>query len=241
MTIRRRHVVYAVLAAPPAAVLVAWLGIFNVGAASGHWAITDWFLHFAMRSSVRTAALGEPNPPLPRSALRPAAGHYDRACAVCHGAPGQPRSPTVLQMLPRPPDLAPRVDTWTDTELHRIVMHGVRFTGMPAWPAQARRDEGWMMVALLRAMPSLAPADYDALLAAPQGALPDDCSNCHGPDGRSGGPYVPRLAGQNAAYLLASLDAYATGRRASGIMRQAVTDVGPEKRAELHHGRGEAG
>ena len=233
MKITARHVLYAILAAPVAAVLVAWLGILGVGAASGHWAITDWFLHFTMRSSVRTAALGREAPPLPRDALRPAAGHYARACAVCHGAPGVRPSPAALQMLPAPPDLATRVDDWTDAELHHIVMHGVRFTGMPAWPAPSRGDEGWMMVAFLRALPDLAPEDYADLLRAPDGPLPADCSGCHGEDGRGGRPHVPILAGQTAAYLEASLLAYANGRRASGIMQQAVAHFPPELRGEI--------
>ena len=33
---------------------VAWLGIINIGASSGHWAITDKFLHWTMRNAVRT-------------------------------------------------------------------------------------------------------------------------------------------------------------------------------------------
>src|SRR5690606_21090361 len=33
---------------------VAWSGIINIGASTGHWVITDRFLHWAMRNSVRT-------------------------------------------------------------------------------------------------------------------------------------------------------------------------------------------
>jgi cytochrome c553 len=233
MKITGRRLLLASVAAPAVAVLVAWSGLIGVGAASGHWAVTDWFLHFVMRSSVRTAVLGDEAPPLPTDALRPAAGHYARGCAMCHGAPGVPSSPAVLSMLPVPPDLAERVSEWTDAELHRIVMRGVRFTGMPAWPDVARDDEGWMMVAFLRALPDLSPEDYAALVGGPDGTLPVACSGCHGPDGRGGGPHVPILAGQRQPYLAASLDAYAGHRRASGIMRQAVTGLDAETRASL--------
>jgi cytochrome c553 len=234
MRLRLRHLLLALVAGPPLALFVAWLGLFNVGASSGHWGVTDWFLHFVMRASVRTWSIGVPVPdPLPQEALRPAAGHYASGCALCHGAPGQPRAPAVLAMLPPPPELAARMDDWRDAELHRIVLHGVRYTGMPAWPAPAREDEVWMMVAFLRALPGLAAADYAALTTGPPGTLPAGCSGCHGPDGRDGGPYVPRLAGQSEAYLRASLDAYAAGRRASGLMQQAVTGLAPADRAEL--------
>src|SRR5690606_17867143 len=36
--------------------LVAWSGVVNIGASTGHAAITDWFLHWAMRNTVRTYA-----------------------------------------------------------------------------------------------------------------------------------------------------------------------------------------
>ena len=69
MRIGRKHLLYGVIAAPFAALFGAWVGIFNVAASTGHWEITDWFLHFAMRSSVRTYALAAPPPPvLSRSA-----------------------------------------------------------------------------------------------------------------------------------------------------------------------------
>ena len=109
-----------------------------------------------MRSAIRTYALAVDAPDaLPKDALIPAAGHYAEGCAFCHGAPGVPRNPAVLAMLPVPPELSPTVDDWTDAQLFRIVKHGIRFTGMPAWPTQARDDEVWMMVAFLRALPEL--------------------------------------------------------------------------------------
>ena len=83
-------------ALPFVTVLAAWIGFFNVGASTGHWAVTEWFLHFAMRSAVRTYSLAVEVPErLPAYAIQPAAGHYARGCAFCLGAPGQARSSTV--------------------------------------------------------------------------------------------------------------------------------------------------
>jgi len=36
------------------AMLFAWSGAVQISASSGHWRITDWFLHWVMRNSVRT-------------------------------------------------------------------------------------------------------------------------------------------------------------------------------------------
>lgn len=231
-----KRVAIALAVLPVAALFVAWLGFFNVGAASGHWKITEWFLHFAMRSAVRTYALpiATPDGP-PPVGVRPAAGHYAAGCAMCHGAPGAPRGATVRAMLPAPPALtAAALADWSDAELFRIVKHGLRFTGMPAWPAQARDDEVWAMVAFLRRLPELAPRDYRSLA---YGEAPPDsagdvanrfegtlagCARCHGRDGTGGGETVPVIAGQRPAYLAASLAAYAEGRRASGIMQLAA-------------------
>jgi mono/diheme cytochrome c family protein len=151
MHVNWKHLAIGLDVLPLVVVLGAWIGFLNVGASSGHWKITDWFLHFAMRSSVRTYALAVDVPAeLPREAAQPAAGHFARGCAICHGAPGEPRSPAALRMLPQPPDLADVVGEWNNAQLFRIVKHGVRFTGMPAWPMQDRDDEVWAMVAFLR-------------------------------------------------------------------------------------------
>jgi hypothetical protein len=59
------------------AMAFAWSGILNIGASSGHWAITDWFLHWSMRNTVRTyAALTVKEPATDASGLISAAGHY---------------------------------------------------------------------------------------------------------------------------------------------------------------------
>ena len=43
---------------PSAALSLAWSGVYNVAASSGHWPPVKWFLAFGMHSSVRTHAIG---------------------------------------------------------------------------------------------------------------------------------------------------------------------------------------
>ncbi|SFU21282.1 c-type cytochrome [Mesorhizobium sp. YR577] len=239
MFVRWWHMVLVLVVAPLAVILFAWIGFFNVGASTGHWKITEWFLHFAMQSAVRTYALSVEVPDeLPRAGVQPAAAHFATGCAICHGAPGELRSPVVKRMLPQPPDLTTVVDKWSDAELFRIVKHGVRFTGMPAWPNQARDDEIWAMVAFLRELPSLDPQQYRELAHGSTG-LPStqhegfervlaDCVRCHETNGAGRSALTPIIAGQSEAYLLESLRAYAEGRRASGFMAQAAANVDPD-------------
>jgi cytochrome c553 len=52
------------------------------------------------------------------------------------------------------------------------------------------------------------------------------CARCHGAEDQ--GPvsrYVPLLHGQRADYLLGSMQAYAAGRRGSGIMQPVASDL----------------
>ena len=155
---QRRWLQIAALLAVLAAggLLVAASGIVPIKASSGHWAITAWFLHFSMRRSVATHTLGLQAPALdaPRLVLK-GAGHYETGCRPCHGSPDLPHPRIAQHMTPHPPYLPPRISAWEPDELFYIVKHGVKFTGMPAWPAQQRDDEVWAMVAFLRTLPDL--------------------------------------------------------------------------------------
>jgi cytochrome c553 len=231
-----RRAALAVAGVAAAGLLYAWSGLFNVAATGGHWAITEWGLHWVMENSVRTRSLlVEAPPPLDDPALLArGAGHYATGCAPCHGAPGEARNPVVAQSLPPPPDFSRGIAEWTPKEFFRIVQHGVRYSGMPAWIAPKRRDEVWAMVALLDRIETLPAEDYRRLahgaeappapglaaLAAPAGEPLADCARCHNRDGLGrDGDAFPVIAGQNEAYLLQALRAYAEGSRHSGIMQ----------------------
>ncbi|WCT72237.1 c-type cytochrome [Sphingomonas naphthae] len=230
MTIRLtwKRIGATLLALALAGLAFTWSGLFNVAASTGHWAVTDWALHWVMRNSVRThAALTAPADPRSDEGLVSAAGHFANACAVCHGAPGVRPSPAMQAATPPAPDLAINARQWSDKQLFWIIRHGVKYTGMPAWPAD-RPDEVRRMVAFVRRLPSMSPAEYRALTR--QGPTPNpalaSCAGCHGSDGRGRGqPDIPVLGGQQPAYLLATLRGYATGTRHSAVMRTAVAPL----------------
>ncbi|NJC33932.1 cytochrome c553 [Sphingomonas jejuensis] len=246
MTIRVtwRRALVALLTLAAAGMLFAWSGIFNVAASSGHWAITDWFLHWTMRNSVRTHTLLEGvESPRDPSGLISAAGHFEQSCAVCHGAPGQKASPVTRSATPPAPDLTETVPTWTDAQLFWILKHGVKYTGMPAWPTLERKDEVRRMVGFIRLLPEMSVTEYRALVAHDgQGGLPTvpearglvACVGCHGADGRGRGQGdIPILGGQRADYLEASLVRYANLRRESGVMAAAAAPLDPDERRWL--------
>jgi cytochrome c553 len=207
-------------------------GIVPIKASSGHWAVTAWLLDFAKRRSVATHSLGVKPPPLEdRRLLLIGAGHYEGGCRPCHGAPGVRPPRIATRMTPPSPALGGRVTRYEDAELFQIVRHGIKFTGMPAWPAEKRDDEVWAVVAFLRALPKLDRPAYDQLVQDPgveAGGAPSvvarRCARCHGHDGLGRGAF-PRLAGQRVGYLTATLRAYARGYRYSGIMGPIAAEL----------------
>lgn len=232
LKITRRRLTVAFLALVGIGLLFAWSGLFPIAASSGHWPITDWFLHWTMQNSARTySALESPDNPRDDNGLVSAAGHFHQSCAVCHGAPGKKPSPSMQAATPHAPDLSRTVSSYSDRELFWIVNHGVKYTGMPAWPTQERPDEVRRMVGFLRRLPNMEPAEYRRLVEAPAGLISQmatgdpvsSCAGCHGHDGLGRGQDdIPILAGQKAVYLYASLRRYASGKRKSGPMNVAA-------------------
>nr|WP_314466616.1 c-type cytochrome [uncultured Novosphingobium sp.] len=221
----------------------AWSGLFPIAASSGHWAITDWFLHWTMQNSARTySAFQTPERVRDDRALVSAAGHFRQSCAVCHGAPGMPPSPVMQSATPPAPDLARVVGEYGDRELFWIVRHGVKFTGMPAWPAGDRPDEVRRMVGFLRRLPNMTPAEYEALTAPVPGSNAPlaGCTGCHGTDGLGRGQAdIPVIAGQKESYLLAALRDFASGKRHGAVMQVAASGLSDAemRQAARHYAR----
>jgi cytochrome c553/cytochrome c5 len=225
-------------------------GVVPIKASSGHWRITAALLDFAKRRSVATHSLAiEPSRDLDDEAsILLGATHYESGCNPCHGGPGAGVPPVMAAMTPVPPGLMERLSRYDAEELFTIVKHGIKFTGMPAWPVQLRDDEVWAVVSFLRRMPALDATSYRQLAygenqglnanavnlpaidgsPAPQAARAV-CSRCHGVDGTGRGPGAfPSLAGQRAEYLYGSLRAFADRGRHSGIMSGVVANLGDE-------------
>lgn len=233
---------------------IAASGIIPMKASSGHWAVTRWILQFSKNRSIDTHSLGLEIPPLDEPGLvLKGAGHYAIGCFPCHGSP-EIKHPRIAQaMLPSPPYLWPESVKREPEELFYIIKHGLKFTGMPAWPVKQRDDEVWAVVAFLRKYPDIDAAEYHRLvngdvsadkevepltgLLEPQ-KLPkrilENCARCHGIDGRGRGlGAFPKLAGQNSDYLFSSFEAYARGERHSGIMGPVAAGLNSEEIRKL--------
>ncbi len=222
--------------------------MYDVADSGGHWTIFEWFLRFALSSSVRTHSWGLTAPPLSDPGLvRRGAGHFASGCGPCHGTPHGPAGPIVAQLLPRPPPLAPQIPDWSREELFFIVKHGLKYTGMPGWVSPERDDEVWAMVAFLAKLPGMTEGEFNRLAFGEVRDLTRDaaelvrfgpyesaiaaCARCHGLDGSgSADGAFPKIGGQSEAYLVQALDAYADDRRPSGIMQPAAAALNGDER-----------
>ncbi|WP_128293775.1 c-type cytochrome [Afifella aestuarii] len=155
----------AVVAVAVVAVVVLVSGIINLAASIPHpegWAN---LLHFGMKRAVAFHAgdLKEPDDFDADWRVAQGAAHYGHVCVSCHGAPELGQNAVVLKMRPRPQYLVESVDQLSNKELAWIVLHGVKYTAMPAWTDADREDEAWSMAAFLRKLPEMDYATYSDL------------------------------------------------------------------------------
>lgn len=225
--------------------LFVWSGIYNVSAARDHFDVTTWILeHMRDRSVATHSAFVEVPPLADDNMIRLGGAHYEGVCSPCHARPGTKINVVVSRMLPSPPSLVETLRDNTAEEVFWIVKHGLKYTGMPAFPTLKRDDEVAAITAFLMDLAKGDPRQRYAATAgldrvpggsgaaaagsqvpgADRSAL-TQCVRCHDDRGTAThADRIPRLAGQPVEYLRRSLAEYAAGTRASGIM-QPVADA----------------
>ena len=154
----------AVLAAQAAvAALVLWSGVVDVSASPK--GLPDRILAYASTRSIAHHAKDVRNPLAnDPAALRAGLEHYRAMCLECHGGPGVEAEEVAAGLHPPPPDLASKaVQSFTDGMLYDTVARGIGSTGMPAFGRTHQPNEIWSIVAFVRHLPALTPAEKAAL------------------------------------------------------------------------------
>jgi mono/diheme cytochrome c family protein len=143
-------------------------GLFNVAASVPPSTLESRVARFALDRSVARRAPETRNPLKPEpDLLRDGREHYKHMCVTCHGAPGVDASEVGEGLNPPAPDLTlARVQKRTDGELFWIVQNGIRMSGMPAFGPTHKDREVWAIVAFLRHLPELTPAEEKDLAPA---------------------------------------------------------------------------
>jgi mono/diheme cytochrome c family protein len=156
------------LGAALAAAVFMILAFGDVAASGEHRASTLRVMETGLHQSVRRHARGIDAPRLDDEALLGrGVALYREHCVQCHGAPGVAPASFAQGMRPLPANLAQAAREWTPAELFRIVKHGLKWTGMPAWKFRLPDEDIWAIVALLQRLPAYTPQAYRALEAPP--------------------------------------------------------------------------
>ncbi|WP_346797477.1 c-type cytochrome [Halomonas sp. Bachu 37] len=145
-----------------AAMFVLW-GVYNVSALQQHTEPVYSILNTALDRSISQRAEEIETPPLDDPAMaEQGLVYYRDKCVQCHGAPGVSRGDVGKGMTPVPPNLAHTADNRTPAEIFWAIKHGIKMTGMPSWQFIYTDEEIWEIVAFMRQMPRLSPAEYQA-------------------------------------------------------------------------------
>ncbi len=153
-------------------------GWYDVSATDQHLGPTYWLLETGMRESLERQARRVKEPPLDDPALiARGLAHFRAHCVQCHGAPGVAPSAFALGLTPLPENLVHVARIRRPAEIFQAVKYGLKMTGMPAWEFRLPDDDLWAVVAFVRQLPTLSPAQYAELpaLAPPtvlRGGLP---------------------------------------------------------------------
>jgi mono/diheme cytochrome c family protein len=148
-----------------AGALFVYFGAYDVAADVPHTRLVYWLLDTARDRSVAVRAEDVHVPPSLGEPLRISAGAglYNEMCSSCHLAPGMAKTEISQGLYPaapelsRGPDLTPGEEFW-------IIKHGIKMSGMAAWGKTHNDTLIWDMVAFLRKLPGLSPAQYLALV-----------------------------------------------------------------------------
>ncbi len=118
--------------------------------------------HFAMAAvdaSTERHASDAKNPvPATEENLVSGAMLYLNHCGGCHGIPSNPDSQFARSFYPPAPGFFKEAPDMPESENHYIIVHGIRWTGMPAWGKILNDNQTWQLVTFLVNIEKLPPA-----------------------------------------------------------------------------------
>ncbi|HEX5185006.1 MAG TPA: cytochrome c [Allosphingosinicella sp.] len=140
-----------------------YTGLYDIGADAPHSRFVFWTLENLRDRAIAHHArdVTVPGDLADPSRIATGAGLYAEMCSGCHLAPGMERTEISQGLYPPAPELARRSDL-TPAEMFWVIKHGVKLSAMPAWGRTHNDILIWDMVAFIRTLPSLSPAQYQA-------------------------------------------------------------------------------
>ena len=138
-------------------------GLYDVGADAPHTRPIHWLIETLRDRSiaVRASGIAVPADLSDQKRISTGAGLYASMCTGCHLAPGMEKTEISQGLYPDAPELS-RTLAHTPAQEFWMIKHGVKLTAMPAWGRTHSDELMWDMVAFIRTLPTLTPAQYQA-------------------------------------------------------------------------------
>ncbi|MBO1113515.1 c-type cytochrome [Bordetella petrii] len=138
-------------------------GWYDSTATRPHTAPVNSVMDIALQRSisVRAAKVNVPSLDNPQQAID-GFQLFRAHCVQCHGAPGVAPEPFAMGLMPAPASLVDTARHWPAAEVYWVVRQGIKMTGMPAWQYRISDEDIWSVVAFMRVLPTLSPAEYRA-------------------------------------------------------------------------------
>lgn len=158
--------IFVVLAAFVGGLFVIYSGAFNVSAEWKDGPVVHWIVSTTRRHSISTRAAGikVPSDLDDPQVVMTGFKHYREMCVGCHRAPGRGASEISKGLNPKPPNFSRWPKMFLSPEkLFWVIKHGIRMTGMPAWGPTHSDEKIWALVAFVKRLPQMTPAQYKAM------------------------------------------------------------------------------
>lgn len=144
---------------------VIFTGLYDIGADAPHTPPVHWLIETLRDRSIAVRAQGfaVPTDLADPKRISTGAGLYAGMCTGCHLAPGMEKTEISQGLYPPAPELS-RPLAHSPAEEFWMIKHGVKLTAMPAWGRTHSDELIWDMVAFVRQLPGLSPAQYQAIV-----------------------------------------------------------------------------
>ncbi len=82
---------------------------------------------------------------------------YQKHCSNCHGDPAHQQASLAEALYPRPPQFMADVPDMAENQNFYILLHGIRYSAMPAWKQTYSEQQIWQITTFLSHMHKLPP------------------------------------------------------------------------------------
>lgn len=153
-------IVFTLAALLAAVIAGVWFGVLPSGADEKALPFERLAAHRSLKASIARDTVGVVNPLQPTDDnLLAGVKLYGANCAVCHGAADAKRSNLAAGFYVDAPQLAKDgVEDDEESETHWKLVHGIRFTAMPAFKTTLSDDDLWKLSLFVKHMDKLSPA-----------------------------------------------------------------------------------